>query len=333
MGAPLSARCAGCGHDFVQRTGPGRPRLYCGERCRRQAQRQRDRAKRAAGDREQVTAAALIEEMYRLTSRLSAELSGPLAELLDTTSRLKRLSECLVGSTVGERLESGLGWAELAAAAGVSERSARARWNPQRVRRLAQDAAPSVLSQTTELPAFAWTGSGTGMLVGALRQLPGTASSAQVTAAAVRAGLSIEEADRALAGKGILPWDRMRSLVEQLGGRSEDLHFLWQASLQASSPPPASVEEAAGRLAAALRGMRLAAGQPPLDQVAGLTGMSADRLDAILRGRYVPAWDTVIALATALQTNPNLLRNLWDGVRCTFSASPHHFPRGGFLLG
>jgi hypothetical protein len=275
----------------------------------------------------------LIEEMYRLTSRLSAELSGPLDELLATASRLGRLSECLVGSTVRERLERGQGWAELAAAAGVSERSARARWNPQRVRRLAQDVAPSALSQTTDLPASARLSSGTDMLVGALRQLPGTASAAQVATAAVRAGLSLDEADRALTGKDILPWDRMRSLVEQLGGHSEDLHFLWQVSLQASSPPPTSVEEAAGRLAAALRGMLLAAGQPPLDEVASLTGVSADRLEAILFGRCVPAWNTVAALATALRTDPSRLRNLWDGVRCTFSASPHHFPRGGFLLG
>jgi hypothetical protein len=171
------------------------------------------------------------------------------------------------------------------------------------------------------------------MLVGALRQLPGTASAAQAATAAARAGLSFDEADRALAGEDILPWDRMRGLVEQLGGRSEDLHFLWQVSLQASSPPPASVEEAAGRLAAALRGMLLVAGQPSLDEVASLTGVSADRLEAILLGRCVPAWNTVATLASALRTDPNLLRNLWDGVRFTFSASPHHFPCGGFLLG
>jgi hypothetical protein len=171
------------------------------------------------------------------------------------------------------------------------------------------------------------------MLVGALKQLPGTASVTGVAAAAVGAGFSVDEADCVLAGKSILPWDRMRSLVEQLGGRSEDFRFLWQTSLQASSPPPASVEEAAGRLAAALRGMRLAAGQPPLDEVAELTGVSADRLEAILLCRCVPAWNTIAALAMALQADPSLLKNLWDGVRYAFCASPHHFPRGGFLLG
>ncbi|MFD0396145.1 helix-turn-helix domain-containing protein [Streptomyces nogalater] len=170
------------------------------------------------------------------------------------------------------------------------------------------------------------------MLVGALRQLPGTASAAQVATAAVRAGLSFNEADRALAGKDILPWDRMRSLVEQLGGHSEDLHFCGRCPCR-----PAAHRRicrgGGGPSGGGAAGILLAAGQPPLDEVASLTGVSADRLEAILLGRCVPAWDTIAALATALRTDPSLLRNLWDGVRCTFSASPHHFPRGGFLLG
>lgn len=287
----------------------------------------------SAGEGEAVPPSALIEEMYRLTGRLSAGLSGPLAELVDTASRLERLSECLVGSVVRERLERGQGWPELAAAAGLSERSARARWDPQRVRRLVQDVIPSALSPAAMFPVPARTDSGAGMLADALRHLPGTASVTDVATAAVRAGLSFDEADRALEGRYVLSWDRMRILVEQLGGHSEDLRFLWQTSLQVSSPPPISVEEAAGRLAAALRGMRLAAGQPSLDEVGDLTGMSAHQIRTILLGRCVPAWDTIAALAIALRANPSLLKNLWDGVRCAFCASPHHFPRGGFLLG
>ncbi|MFD0391852.1 helix-turn-helix domain-containing protein [Streptomyces nogalater] len=141
----------------------------------------------------------------------------------------------------------------------------------------------------------------------------------------MRAGLSFNEADRALAGKDILPWDRMRSLVEQLGGHSEDLHFCGRCPCR----PAAHRRHLSRRRRAVWRrrcGDTSGRGPAPLDEVASLTGVSADRLEAILLGRCVPAWDTIAALATALRTDPSLLRNLWDGVRCTFSASPHHFP-------
>ncbi|MDF3292384.1 helix-turn-helix domain-containing protein [Streptomyces silvisoli] len=98
------------------------------------------------------------------------------------------------------------------------------------------------------------------------------------------------------------------------------------------SLPPSSVDEAAGRLAAALRGLRLAAGRPTLAELGTHAGLPADTIQGIFAGELVPPWSTIVVLTTALRADPALLQGLWDDVRSAFQASSDHFPRGGIIL-
>ncbi|MFD9825076.1 hypothetical protein [Streptomyces violascens] len=335
------ACCVFCERPFVQRTGPGRRRLYCGTRCRRKAQQRRDRQAAALREAALTPPAVAGERLHQRVAELvdGAEQGLPLDRLLALVGRLDGAAEGFVGTVLHQRSASGENWDAPAAPAGLSGAAALRRWSRARVGLLlAYDEGLS----GERVPLLR---TGTSRAEG-----PDTSPPTAALERALRATAALERALRALAAtaeptladtvlresadtQGAPSWAAVSDWVSLLGGRPQDVRLLWEEAVQAAPYPWGPVAAAAGRLAAALRGLRLAAGRPSLAVLESRTGLAAETVQAVLDGVHVPDWPGVAALATALGAAPLRLRPAWDTVRMSFSTAPDHFPAGGISLG
>ncbi|MFE3183078.1 hypothetical protein ACFXKR_19740 [Streptomyces violascens] len=325
------ACCVFCERPFVQRTGPGRRRLYCGTRCRRKAQQRRDRLAAALREAALPPPAVAGERLHQRVAELvdGAEQGLPLDRLLALVGRLDGAAEGFVGTVLHQRSASGENWDALAAPAGLSGAAALRRWSRPRVGLLlAHDEGLSgervpLLRAGTSRAEGPDTSPPTAALERALRALATTAEPT-LADAVLRESAAMQ---------GAPSWAAVSAWVSLLGGRPQDVRLLWEEAVQAAPYPWGPVAAAAGRLAAALRGLRLAAGRPSLAVLESRTGLAAETVQAVLDGVHVPDWPGVAALATALGAAPLRLRPAWDTVRMSFSAAPDHFPAGGISLG
>jgi hypothetical protein len=325
------ACCLVCERPFVQRTGPGRRRLYCGTRCRRKAQQRRDRKAAALREAALTTPAVAGERLHQRVAELvdGAEQGLPLDRLLALVGRLDGAAEGFVGTVLHRRSASGENRDAPAAPAGLSRAAALRRWSRARVglllaydEGLSSERMPLLRTDTSRAEGPD-TSPPTAALERALRALA-AASDPTLADAVLR-----ESADT----QGAPSWAAVSDWVSLLGGRPQDVRLLWEEAVQAAPYPWGPVAAAAGRPAAALRGLRPAAGRPSLAVLESRTGLAAETVQAVLDGVHVPDWPGVAALATALGAAPLRLRPAWDTVRMSFSTAPDHFPAGGISLG
>lgn len=343
--SPHYGRCACCGRRFRQRTGPGRRRDYCDARCRRRAQRQRDGQAAPAPQAPGPWGRDLAEELHALTGRLvvAEQQREALPVLLELAGLLVKETGYYVAAAVQDARSRGNGWGAVAAAAGVSTETARARWGESRVKRLLarrarehQRSPGAATARGRPLPCA--TGTGRALRTGEVlsSQKLGAALSHLQRAAALPVGEAARQADlspsyvsRILAGDRIPAWPVVHMLATIFGGDAGELRILWEAAQGIAPPARQTVEGAAARLNAALRGLHLAAARPDAGRLCAGTRLTEELVQAVLEGRHVPDWPTLSTLVTRLAAQPAAIRPLWEDVHYAFLVSHDIFPAGG----
>lgn len=264
-------RCLRC-NSPIEKTGKGgRPRTYCTPKCRRRAQRERDRSRRVLGPSWQPIAHDLVTNSLQLYGGQQMDLESVFV----LAKHIARDTECLVAVAIDSALRRGEGWQDIAAAAGVSRASAVARWGGPR--------ASDLLVGRVPPPNLIEGGGSAAGAVSAAQHVPRPRSSGQAARArqalgvalqtlckvsrvslleaAAMAGMSLREMTDMVEGRTAASWPETYTVAHVLRGEPEDLLHLWEcASGERLSTGRSSTE----RLAAALRGAWLAAGAPSL---------------------------------------------------------------------
>lgn len=345
--APRHGRCAFCGREFQQRSGPGRRKAYCDTLCRGRAQRKRDRERRTPPAPAWPWGRDVAVDVHALAVELvEAELRGAdLKEVLGHAKRLEQEIAYYRAAAIRDARTTGHTWEEIAAAAGTGAEAVRARfsepqlkrlfarrarerrpdWTP-RVGRPRGTAQPNPSPGPTESPAVFV--SPPVRLGAALSHLQLT-SGMTVVDTARRADLSPSYVSRILAGERVPAWPVIHMLTTILGGSPEETRLLWEDARGLQHPARQGQESAAQRLRAALRGLHLAAGRPQASALEEKTSLPADLLAAVLRGDHVPDWPTTARLVTGLNADPSSVRPLWEAVHYAFLVCHDIFPVGG----
>ncbi len=342
--SPVFGRCDFCNRTFERRGGPGRPRDYCGETCQRKAQRQRDRERartRSCAPPAVLRSVADIADDLRLSAGqlpYHGADKEPLAVGLARAEQITRAAVSYRAAVVRQALRDGETWESVAASADVSVRTAHARWSEPRIRRLltvplpplpaprgsGMSAEPSGAPQPGEVIARPPRE----RLRAALSALRRT-SCLTVVAAARQALLPADQVQRVLTGEAGCTWPVLHMLVTVLGGDATEFRWAWERAYRALPDARPSGGHAVGELAAALRGLYLAAGRPDLSQLCAGTPLPPEQAAAVLRGTHAPDWATTVSLATRLAAAPLELRPLWEDVHYSVLAARHAFPAGG----
>ncbi|WP_329392107.1 helix-turn-helix domain-containing protein [Streptomyces sp. NBC_01716] len=120
---------------------------------------------------------------------------------------------------------------------------------------------------------------------------------------------------RILSGERVPSWGVTRRFVVSCGGDPLEVRPLWDTARGYHVVLPTALH-------AALRGLHLAAAQPPIDLLRARTHLSAADITAALQGDRLPDWPTTTRLVTALQGQPEAIRPLWDAAQATTPAGP-----------
>ncbi|MFE4492443.1 helix-turn-helix domain-containing protein [Streptomyces niveus] len=147
------------------------------------------------------------------------------------------------------------------------------------------------------------------ILASALSQLQRT-SKKQHKVLASEARVDPSYISRILSGERVPSWRVTRRFVVSCGGDPDEVQPLWNAARGYHVVQPTTLH-------AALRGLHLAAAQPPIDLLRARTHLSTDDITAALQGDRLPDWPATDRLVTALQGQPETIRPLWNAARAT----------------
>ncbi|MFI1018170.1 helix-turn-helix domain-containing protein [Streptomyces sp. NPDC020965] len=282
-------------------------------------------------------------ELHAIAVELvEAELNGAdLHAVLAKITQLTREADYYALAAVHDARATGHTWEEIAEAAGAGTDAVRAQFSQNRTKRLfahrARQERPGWTPQIgrrrkgapePENNSTTKTMMPTKKLGSALSYLQ-RMSDVPVGEAARLADLSPSYLSRILAGERLPAWPVTHMLTTILGGSPEEVRPLWESASGIRHPTRQDEDNAVRRLHAALRGLHLAAARPNTDSLAKGTGLSAELLDAVLKGDHVPDWPTTALIATRLTADPALIKPLWEAVHYAFLASREVFPAGG----
>ncbi|MGC5341965.1 helix-turn-helix domain-containing protein [Streptomyces sp. DT24] len=345
-GETARRECGFCGTELPDVTGPGRRRSYCGDSCRRQAQRRREREKAGAvGEDRRSLGQELAAEVHRLAGFLleAAYAGDELGELVQRARAVESEVGCFLAAVVTEGRARGAKWEEVAKATNLTSETARTKWSSDRVRRLLDHRA--LVHRATPLPTPRAVASLHGDGYGAVRAAA-SAERAEQTEQAVRepvtagrrlaaalsqihreSSVSIRQlADhtmlspsfisRVLSGERLPSWDLVCHLSDVLGQDPRELRLLCEVAHGITQPPRQTVTEHIASLKAALRGLHLAAARPTPQQVQRRSKgkVPAEVVTQVLQGDLVPEWEILGALVTALGGWAADFKPLWEAV-------------------
>ncbi|MFK8909428.1 helix-turn-helix domain-containing protein [Streptomyces sp. YS-3] len=259
-----------------------------------------------------------------------------LESLLTLARRVGLELECYAAAAVMDARARGASWKEVGASSFTSATTASARWSPAEVRRLFERRAAARSAGRTAhavlMPAARASADESALDEAALARARASSSlSCALSFLLRRSGLSMQEAaqgtglsrsyvSKIVSGDRVPTWPAAQALAEAVGANAGDMRPLWEAAQGLARAPRPSLDEAVARLGSALRGMYLAAGCPPYEQVSRLSGevVPPAVVEGALRGEVVPCWETTSALLTALNAQPQDLRGIWDDANYAF---------------
>jgi transcriptional regulator with XRE-family HTH domain len=350
--------CPLCGVRFPHSDRPGRRKRYCGPACRRKAQRHRDGRPAAAALGTEPLARPIAEDVQELAGRLlqaeydGASLRQRLCAVWQMTEDLENYAAAAVADA---RLRSSASWREIADAAQCPTVTARNRWRlsevePRLARRAAARRRDRVPGQTRMAPpvmprrtlADSGTTKDTGgpgpaaapvgppgpaqQLAGALSHLHRECDKT-IRALATEAGVSPSYVSRVLSGERLPSWQVTSKVATACGADPVELRALWERARGIRVPDQAPTD-AVLTLQAALRGLYLAAARPAPARLRDLSRgrLTTETVQALIRGTFLPDWDTVGRFVTALRGRPADIRPLWDAAQATTSSPSHEKP-------
>lgn len=324
------AGCGACGKDLKPAEGQsGRPRDYCDGKCRRRAQRYRDKKRRRAAVKRtgrSPLSLSIAATIPTVAGHLAAatERQAPLQVLLQHAARLNHEVGCYVAAAVQDERERGTPWSEIADAAGVREASARARWTRAKLQHLlgersgshsfleAQPAEPSdtvhyaleprAVAGTCRLPMSALGTALSSLLHRQDLSLTDLASEAERTS---------DDVEAMLMGRRLPTWPVTRMITEILGGDVFAVQTLWKAAHGLPWAPPASTAEADERLHHALRGLHLGVGAPTAAAISRRCGFDTHVVEGLLDSEQITSWTQLAALTSAMAVDPACIQPYW----------------------
>ncbi|MGA5008015.1 hypothetical protein ACPCDX_23855 [Streptomyces koyangensis] len=325
-----SQRCAHhrCRKLLTRTARTGRRRIYCDDRCRRQAQRDRDRARLSAapGQRGRQSPAVadgigvLAQELLDAVHR-----DDQLAVRLKLAALLGEGATCYAATAVQDARAAGWSWSDVARAAEVSEASARARWSEAKVAALV---ASYPRRDEGRLPRFLSRGS-VGRDGSAVRPAGPSARAAAavmrtyfealletgpvgVDEVARQAGLAAGAVGLILAGEVVGSWPVTHTVVTILGGQPQALRGLWETTAGCGGAGRRPALEARRLLHEALRVLYLAAGSPAPDKLEVRAGLMPGTVREVLDASSVPSWSQVALVGELLGVHSEEMRPLWE---------------------
>ncbi|MEV8391795.1 MULTISPECIES: hypothetical protein [unclassified Streptomyces] len=247
---------------------------------------------------------------------------APLELRLTQARLLHRDVDCYVAAVVQDTRRAGAPWDVIAAAAQITEASARARWNETKVAGLlaprhARDGGRSAVSRNASEPPLDWlfTRPSGQMQEAAARVLQmylaalyeGSPMSACEVAR--QADLPGDAVRLALAGEFLASWPVTHMLITILGGRPQQVRTMWR--LASGEPEGSWATAAAGRwLQEALRVIHGAAGSPDVESL-GTAGPAPEVIAAVLNGTRMPDWRTAQRIVIWLGFQPSVILPFW----------------------
>ncbi|MFI6587188.1 helix-turn-helix domain-containing protein [Embleya sp. NPDC050493] len=311
-------RCAACGRRFAQRQATGRKRMYCDPTCRRRAQRvrERERGTRPAADSRGLEA-GIVEILRRVACALeeAERTREPLRVRLAYADRLS-------GET--QRYRAVVGEAHPPATTRV-----RPEWSAQLAARLGARGHPGADGGGEDLSCSQHAGERLAAALRELRRLDGIT----VADLAWQAGISEEFLARILAGEVWASWPVVETLAGKLDGDAHELRALWECSRGIDHGIRRELRDLVRLLAAMLRGLWLAAGQPAPDLL-GAAPLTADMPARILAGELIPDRVCTEILVERLGAHPDVVRRLWTQVHygVLTRLGDAGFPAGGLAF-
>ncbi|MFF3910518.1 hypothetical protein ACFYZJ_32240 [Streptomyces sp. NPDC001848] len=243
-------------------------------------------------------------DLAAVAGRLVAvqRLRLPLHATLDLLDSVLRQAERCAAAAVYESQQAGASWEEIAAAAGMTAPQASARWDTPTLRAL----FPPRQRQTDRRGAIQ-------RLADALAYLQ-LSSGVSVDEAAEQAGLEVPYLLQVLDGRCVPAWPEVYTLATVFAGAAEDLRVLWESARGSVHSPRLPSQGMAGYLAAALRGLHLAAGSPALDSLSRQALLPSACIGQVLAGHHAPPWPATARLVRALGGQSEDIEPLWQAV-------------------
>ncbi|MGW6521706.1 hypothetical protein [Streptomyces sp. NPDC054962] len=239
--------------------------------------------------------------MAVFASRLvtAQRLQLPLPARLDLLDGILQQSERCAAAMVHEARQAGVDWEDVATAAGITAAQASARWDESALRALfpPRQAADSrgALQRLADALAYLQLSSGV-----------------SAEEAAERAGLQLLYVIGVLGGNTLPSWPEVYTLASVFDGVAEDLRLLWESAAGTVRTPHLPACGAAGYLAAALRGLYLAAGSPALSRLSQQALLPPKCLGQVLAGRHDLPWPATARLTRALGGRIDDIEPLWQ---------------------
>ncbi|MFD3950192.1 hypothetical protein ACFWRC_09220 [Streptomyces albidoflavus] len=322
-------RCAyhRCRKLLTRTARTGRRRIYCDDRCRRQAQRDRDRARLSAAPGQRgLQSPAVADGIGVLAQELldAAHRDDQLEVRLKLAALLGEGATCYAATAVQDARAAGWSWSDIARAAGVSEASARARWSEAKVAAL----VASYPQRGERRPPRFFSREGVGRDGSLVRPADLSARAAAavmgtyfealldtgpvgIDEAARQAGLPPGAVGLILAGEVVGSWPVTHTVVTILGGQPQVLRGLWERTVGGGAGRR-PVLEARRLLYEALHVLYLAAGSPALDKLEGRAGLMPGTVGEVLDASSVPSWPQVGLVIELLGAHREDVRPLWD---------------------
>ncbi|MFD9744705.1 helix-turn-helix domain-containing protein [[Kitasatospora] papulosa] len=128
------------------------------------------------------------------------------------------------------------------------------------------------------------------------------------------AGVSRSYISRILSGERTPSWDVTLKITLECGGDPDAVRPLWEAARGYHNYHPASLQ-------AMLRGLQLAAGNVPLDELSARAGhsLTGQQIMSLLRGTGTAEWSSVRSLVIALRGEPEAVHPLWQAAQAPLS--------------
>ncbi len=326
---PSGSLCPGpgCTHTLTQKSGSGRPRLYCSEICGARYRKANPR-----GD-SGTDALAAIADVGEFVARMrQATTSGNVQSALEAYLEFERSTRDIRNALVYMGRERKLKNTEIASILHVSPstltRSLTADSGHRERRTPSPRSAPPTMPLAVPVPRQRHPepgpprsrrpAGGTGEKDGGA-QGPGAVLASALSHLhrlcerthrdlAAEVGVDSSYISRILSGERLPSWRVTRGLSQACGADPEDLRPLWNAARGYRAVQPDT-------LSATLRGLHLAAARPPVDLLQTRAQLPADDIAALLAGVLVPDWSAVDRLVTALNGQPDTIRPLWEAAQ------------------
>lgn len=351
--APPHARkstCPNCQRAFTQELKPGRPRNYCSDACRNQANhRKKVSGQETAHDpsRHEALLAETIQALRQAVNNLTDAVreQRPSAELLRCRAQIARLSEDVEAVAVRRGRDRGESWDVMSDALALSRDRLRKKWTleifdrrmgrrPSPPQPLSTNAGITVFIPQQRPPDTHRDGTpetDTGPEPnGSPPTYPHPSTPTQLLASALsylqrRSGYTLRHlasdvrvhpsyVSRILNGERDPSWEVTAGLAVACSADAADLLPLWNAVHHVATPSPSTPTQAVNLYRAVLRGLHLAAAAPSPQAICEASDYSLTTTDIVraLNGPRIPDWPTTQHLVLALRGRPADLYTVWQ---------------------